>query len=187
MLSWFFNYFTPMRPTHLLVGLGNPGPKYNNTRHNVGWWFLDALHTQYSGTDWKLEKKHQALLSTIDVDGKVYTLVKPQTFMNASGNSVLSLVAYYDIPQENICIIYDDIDLDVGVTRFKQQGSGGTHNGMRDIVTKLNESIPRLRIGVGRPTNGEDLSNFVLGTFSPNDKQVIETALQGAVSLDWLL
>jgi PTH1 family peptidyl-tRNA hydrolase len=185
MFNWLFTTKN-MKPTFLLVGLGNPGTKYKETRHNVGWWFIDELQKEYDGSEWKFDKKHQAFLSTVSVNGNNYTLVKPQTFMNLSGDSVQSLVAYYNMEQENLCIIYDDIDLEPGVTRFRKQGSGGTHNGMRDIVSKLNEHVARFRIGVGRPLNGEDLSNFVLSGFAPNDKQLVLKSITEAISLDWL-
>ena len=154
---------------YAIIGLGNPEGRYIGTRHNIGFQVLDYF-SQVEGIEIN-KKKHNALIGEGFIDGKKVMLVKPQTYMNLSGESVLEIIRYYNIPLENILIIYDDIDLDVGRIRMRSKGSAGTHNGMRSIVDGLaSNQISRLRIGIGRPER-QDLSSFVLSKFTIQEKE----------------
>lgn len=158
----------------LIVGLGNPGSKYVNTRHNVGFEMLDAIASYY---DIKVKKlKSRALIGEGKICGKSVVLVKPQTYMNLSGESVGALCSFYKIPPQNIIIIYDDISLDTAKLRIRSKGSAGGHNGMKSIIQHLKtDEFPRIRVGIGAP-NG-DLADYVLDNFSKSEtKDLIEIA-----------
>ena len=146
----------------LIVGLGNPGKNYENTYHNMGFMALDFYIKSKGVTLTK--KKGNALIYEGPINGKKVILAKPQTFMNLSGTSVASLVASFKIEPSKALVIYDDIDLEQGAVRFRNSGSAGTHNGMKDVVKDLNTtSIPRVRIGVGQDlVKGRDLADYVL-------------------------
>lgn len=165
--------------TYVIVGLGNPGKKYATTRHNVGFLALDSLAMD---SDIQITKiKHKALLGEGRIAGKKVVLVKPQTYMNKSGESVQELVNFYKIPLENLIVIYDDIDLDPGRLRIRKKGSGGSHNGMRNIIRLLgDDGFPRIRIGVGKPPEGQDLASFVLSQFHDDEKRDVADAVENA-------
>lgn len=150
----------------VIVGLGNPGKTYEKTVHNLGFMALDYFADK-NGFNFN-KNKFSATIAEGNIDGEKVILVKPQTFMNLSGKSVEEVRNLYKLNTENILIISDDIDLDFGVLRLRAKGSAGTHNGLRDIVQKIGENFPRIRIGAGRPESG-DLANFVLSKIS-NDK-----------------
>ena len=152
----------------LIVGLGNPDGKYNNTWHNVGFSALDFFANKN-----KIKIAKSKCRSLIFV-GDDYMLAKPQTYMNLSGDAVLELKKYFKIPLENILIILDDIDLPRGKIRYRQTGSAGTHNGLRDIVNKVGET-PRIRIGVGRDEK-MDLKDFVLSYIDPESKEILNSS-----------
>ncbi len=161
----------------VIVGLGNPGRQYENTRHNAGFMAIDALAEKYGiSVD---TKKHKALIGKGVIAGRKVTLAKPQTFMNASGESVRTLVDYYKISEEDeLIVIYDDISLDVGTLRIRKKGSAGGHNGMKSILSHLGHDVfQRVKIGVGEKPKGWDLADYVLGTFSKAEKQLIEECL----------
>ncbi len=165
---------------HIIVGLGNPGKKYANTRHNIGFELIDYIARQHSV---KVEKlKHKALIGEFNVEGEKIVLVKPQTFMNLSGDAVLSLVNYYDLDLEKLVVVYDDIDIAMGNVRIRKTGSAGSHNGMKDIIYKLkDDKFPRIRIGIGKPENNNiDLKNFVLSGYSKEDVPKMEEAVINA-------
>lgn len=149
---------------YIIVGLGNPGKKYDATRHNVGFDCMDYLAKKY---DIKLNKiKHKAILGEGNINGEKVILVKPQTFMNLSGETVLSICKYYDLPYENLIVVYDDVDTDFGKLRIRKKGSSGTHNGMRHIIYMIqSEDFPRVRIGIGK-SERIPLRDFVLQKFS---------------------
>lgn len=158
----------------MIVGLGNPGKKYVNTRHNVGFEMLEAVASYY---DIKIKKsKCNALIGEGKIKGKNVVLVKPQTYMNLSGESVGALAKFYKIAPENIIVIYDDVALDVAKLRIRANGSAGGHNGMKNIISHLKtENFPRVRVGVGKPDC--DLVDYVLQDFSKAEtKQLIEVA-----------
>jgi len=163
---------------YIIVGLGNPGRKYEKTRHNVGFVVLDTIAAEY---DIKVNKiKHKALVGEGFISGQKVLLVKPQTFMNLSGNSVREILEYYKVEPENLIVIYDDIDIPCGSLRIRKKGSGGTHNGMRSILYDIeSDQFPRIRIGIGRETR-MDLKDFVLGGFEKEEKKLIEVVVKNA-------
>lgn len=158
---------------YAVIGLGNPGSKYANTKHNVGFNTIDCLAEKY---DVKLSKiKFKAVYGETFIGGEKVILVKPQTYMNNSGISILELIKYTNVPIENIIVIYDDIDIPLGTLRVRKKGSAGSHNGMRSIIYHLkNENFPRVRIGIGKPNKGQDLAHFVINNFSKDDRVIVD-------------
>jgi len=163
----------------VIVGLGNPGKSYENTRHNIGFIALDLLAREH---DIKVNKiKHKALVGEGFISGQKVLLVKPQTYMNLSGSSVREILEYYKVDPENLIVIYDDIDIPSGNLRIRKKGSGGTHNGMKSIIYDIqSEQFPRIRIGIGKETR-MDLKDYVLGGFGKDEKKQIEQAVLHAV------
>ena len=158
----------------LIVGLGNPGEKYSQTRHNIGWLFIDYLSEIY-GID--VEKnKCDALVGETKVNGEKIILAKPLTFMNLSGNAVVKLKKWYKVDNKDILIIFDDIDIPFGTFRYREKGSGGSHNGMKNIVQMLStEEISRLRIGLGGLKHEkQDMADFVLQKFKKDELKNLE-------------
>lgn len=163
----------------IIAGLGNPGTRYHMTRHNVGFDAIDFLAAQYRLTQFK--SKHQALVSEGLIQGEKVMLVKPQTFMNNSGDSLAEILGYYKTEPSRLIVIYDDIDLDVGKLRIRQKGGPGTHNGMRSIVSQLKtEDFPRIRIGIGKPVQQMDLADYVLSRFTPEERTLVNQAIEKA-------
>jgi len=164
----------------VIVGLGNPGKKYENTRHNLGFITVDLL-AEKNGI--KINKiKHKALVGDGIISGQKVVFVKPQTYMNLSGQSVREVMEYYKAEPENLIIIYDDIDIPAGSIRVRKKGSAGTHNGMRSIVYDLQyDYFPRIRIGIGTEKKGV-LRNFVTGGFSKSEKPLLEDAVNRAAA-----
>jgi PTH1 family peptidyl-tRNA hydrolase len=168
----------------LIVGLGNPEPKYDQTRHNIGFAAVDAL-----SRTWQISlvenRKFQGLFgeNTTPNLGKI-RLLKPLTYMNLSGQSVQAVASWYKIPSEAVLVIYDDLDLPLGKTRLRLSGSAGGHNGMKSIISHLNtQDFPRLRIGIGKPkdiANGDDSDtvSYVLGKFSPRETKLMSVVLE---------
>lgn len=153
------------------MGLGNPGDKYALTRHNIGYEVINYLANKYD-VSFKLHLK--AHIGIIHENGEKILLVKPQTFMNLSGESVVQIVNYYQIELEDLFIVYDDIDLDLGKIRIRQKGSAGTHNGMRSIVNGLDsQDMPRLRLGIGKQDN-IPLYSYVLQKFSAEELPIVK-------------
>ena len=166
---------------YIIVGLGNPGDKYAKTRHNVGFNVIDLLAKEYSIDLIKI--KNKALTGEGRVGTEKVILVKPITYMNLSGESVADICNYYNIDLENLIVIYDDIDLDIGKIRIRKKGSGGTHNGMRSIIKCLGSNeFPRVRVGISRPQNGQDLADFVLSRFSKEDEKNLQESYEHAVA-----
>ncbi|HOK42478.1 MAG TPA: aminoacyl-tRNA hydrolase [Thermoclostridium caenicola] len=163
----------------IIAGLGNPGPRYQMTRHNVGFETIDYLAALYRLTQFK--SKHKALVSEGMMQGKKVMLVKPQTFMNNSGESLAEILGYYKAEPTQLIVIYDDIDLEPGKIRIRAKGGLGTHNGMRSIVSHLNtEDFPRVRIGIGKPDPQIDLADYVLGRFTPEERALVNEAIEKA-------
>ena len=163
----------------IIVGLGNPGRKYENTRHNLGFITIDQLAEDLDIRVSRL--KFKSLLGEGRIGTRKVLLVKPQTYMNLSGDAVRQIMDFYKVPVENLLVIYDDFDLDVGAIRMRKFGSAGTHNGMRDIVRKLNsDRFPRIRIGMGTG-NKEELISFVTGGFQKSEVPILEQAVRTAV------
>ena len=162
----------------LIVGLGNPGPEYEHTRHNAGFWFLDALNPS---APFRAEKKFHGEVARLHVDGQEVWLLKPDTFMNRSGQAVLALAQFYKIGLEHILVVHDDLDLPPGVARLKQGGGHGGHNGLRDIISRLGgNGFLRLRLGIGHPGDKRKVHNHVLKKASSDDKIEIERAIERA-------
>lgn len=160
----------------LIVGLGNPDKKYLNTYHNVGFSVLDKLADKLSLNI--KDKECKALTATKFINGEKVVFAKPMTYMNLSGEAVRELKGKYKLADEEILIIYDDIDLAVGAIRLRKNGSGGTHNGMRNIVANLGESIPRLRVGIGRPTPPMELVDYVLSDIRGENKAKLDETIE---------
>lgn len=164
----------------LIVGLGNPGSKYVNTRHNCGFRAIDRLAEKLGC---KIDKgKFQGLYGQINYADKKLFLLKPQTYMNNSGVSVLQLSAYFNIPPQRIIVMFDDISLATGRLRIRGEGSAGGHNGIKSIIAQLgSQNFPRVKIGVGgKPSDDQDLADWVLSAFSPSDEKAISEALENA-------
>ncbi|NLO23530.1 MAG: aminoacyl-tRNA hydrolase [Fibrobacter sp.] len=155
----------------LMVGLGNPGVKYEMTRHNAGFMAIDQLAT----ASWKLERN--VLVQKTKIVSKEVILAKPQTYMNLSGAAVQSLLHWYKIPVENLIVFVDDIHLDCGRVRIRKEGSHGGQNGLRDISQKIGTQFTRVRLGVGKKPELWDLSNWVLSRFTKEDFQNFEKIL----------
>lgn len=163
---------------YVIVGLGNPGKKYENTRHNIGFITIDYLADELGIKVNKL--KHKALVGDGKISGQKVLLVKPQTFMNLSGESVREIVSYYKIKMSELIVIYDDIDIDKGAVRIRKKGSAGTHNGMRSIIYNLgDDNFPRVRIGIGKEEK-IPLVNYVVGGFSKEEVKTMENAVEKA-------
>jgi PTH1 family peptidyl-tRNA hydrolase len=172
----------PDNPLKLIVGLGNPGPQYDSNRHNAGVIFLHHLCKSYSGS-LRGESKFFGEFGTITIAGQDIKLLFPTTFMNHSGKSVAALCHFFKIDVENMLVAYDEIDFDVGVTKFKEGGGHGGHNGIRDIINALGgqRDFYRLRIGVGHPGHKSMVSNHVLGNPSRSEADVIMSNIEDAI------
>ena len=165
----------------LIVGLGNPGREYEKTRHNTGFRAMDILAEKLNAKVDRL--KFQGLYTQVNYGGKKLFLLKPQTYMNLSGRSVLQLSAYFGIPPQRIIVMFDDISLEPGRLRVRAEGSAGGHNGIKSIIGGLNsQSFPRVKIGVGaKPHPDYDLADWVLSNFTgPEDKLITEAAARAA-------
>ena len=174
---------TPLGPPEwLVVGLGNPGDKYELTRHNVGFLALDTLACKHNISVKNL--KFKALCGEAVIACKNVMLLKPQTFMNLSGEAVSAAAKFYKIPNEKIIVIYDDVSLTCGKVRIRAKGSAGGHNGIKSIISLTRSDVfPRIKIGVGAPPHPEyDLADWVLGTFDDDDKKLIIPAIDRAVN-----
>ena len=166
--------------TWLIVGLGNPGSAYDRTRHNAGFRAIDVL-AESLGCN--IDKgKFQGLYGQTSYNGKKLLLLKPQTFMNLSGRSVLQLSAYFQIPPQRIIVLFDDISLEPGRLRIRGDGSAGGHNGIKSIIGELgSQDFPRVKIGVGaKPHPEQDLADWVLSTFSAGEEKALQTSLPKA-------
>ena len=172
---------------YIIVGLGNPGKKYENTRHNVGFTTVDLLADRLNTN--VIKKKFDALIGEGSLAGEKIVIIKPQTYMNLSGESIIQALKWYKINLSNLLIIYDDVDLEVGTIRIRARGSAGTHNGMRSIVDFINsEDFPRIRVGIGMPPNPDyELANYVLSRFSQSEDEDIKTAIGNAADATYLI
>lgn len=164
---------------YVIAGLGNPGKKYANTRHNMGFITIDQLAEKH---DIKVDKvKFKALVGEGRIAGQKVLLVKPQTYMNLSGESIQEVMHFYKLEPEELIVIYDDLDLEAGALRLRKFGSAGTHNGMRSVVQHLgSDRFPRIRLGIGNQGK-KDIIDFVIGGFSKDEVPVLEEAVTNAV------
>ena len=165
---------------YIIAGLGNPGGKYEKTKHNMGFQVIDLLADKYHIE--MNQKKHKAICGTGIIEGVKVLLLKPQTFMNLSGESIRDAVDFYKIdPETELIVIYDDIDLEPGQLRIRKQGSAGGHNGIKDIIRQLGtEKFLRIKVGVGAKPKGWDLADHVLGRFSTEDRKLVDEAIAKA-------
>jgi PTH1 family peptidyl-tRNA hydrolase len=162
---------------YIIAGLGNPGGRYENTKHNMGFVVIDLLAERHGAKVNKI--RHKALTGEVLIHGKKALLVKPQTYMNLSGESVRAAAEYYKTPADRVLVIYDDIDVPIGGVRIRKAGGPGSHNGMRSVVACLGrEDFPRLRVGIndGRGARGEALADYVLDGFRKQDAGAVEEA-----------
>lgn len=161
---------------YLIVGLGNPGRRYEETRHNVGFMTLDRLADKLGIAINRI--KFKGLYGQGNYKGEKVILLKPQTYMNLSGESVMPFVNYYQIPIENVIVIVDDVDIEFGRVRVRKKGSPGTHNGLKSITQLLGDSnFPRIKIAVGQKPSYMDLAAYVLGKFTDNEKDILDKEL----------
>ena len=165
---------------YIIVGLGNPKKEYDNTRHNIGFDVIDVLADKNRiGVS---EKKHKALIGKGIIAGQKVVLVKPQTFMNLSGESVREVIDYYKMDEESeLIVISDDISLDVGQLRIRKKGSAGGHNGLKNIILHLgHDKFQRIKMGVGEKPKNYDLADYVLGHFSKEERVVMDESVLDA-------
>lgn len=164
---------------YIIAGLGNPGKQYENTRHNVGFCVIDILADRMGVcVD---EKKHKALCAKGVLEGEKLVLLKPQTFMNLSGESVRAAADFYKVEPEKILVIYDDVSLEPGQLRIRGKGSSGGHNGIKNIIAHLGtQEFPRVRVGVGEKPGRMDLTDYVLGRFSQGEQKMMDEAFRAA-------
>lgn len=165
---------------YIIAGLGNPGKQYELSRHNAGFLCIDILANRYS---FKTDRiKFNALCADVMISSKRCLVMRPQTYMNLSGDAVKAAADFYKIPSDHVIIIYDDIDLPVGALRIRRKGSAGGHNGIKSIIAQLGtDEFPRLKIGVGaKPDPDYDLKDYVLGTFSKADQEILKTTMAKA-------
>ena len=160
---------------YLIIGLGNPGKEYENTRHNMGFKAIDALACD-TGIDVSKSKFH-ALIGRGNIAGEKVILCKPQTYMNLSGIAARECAMYFDIPRENVIVVYDDLDLPIEAIRIRKSGGPGTHNGMKSVVQQLGiTDFPRIRIGVGAAKENEDIINRVIGKVPKSEQALLDSA-----------
>ena len=162
----------------VVAGLGNPGRKYEKTRHNMGFWAVDRLAEK---NDIKIKKiKHKALIGDGIISGEKVLLVKPQTYMNLSGESLREIVDYYNVDLSRLLVIYDDFDIEAGSLRIRKKGSAGSHNGMKSIINQLgSQDFPRIRVGIGSGKK-DDLISYVIGGVTKGEKELLEDSLTRA-------
>lgn len=159
----------------LIVGLGNPGPKYKNTRHNVGWWSIDDL-AENSGVQLKSSSANSESAEA-KLDNVTVLLVRPLTYVNRSGDAIRHLMRKHHIETDHLIVIYDDLNLEPGKVRIRSKGGAGGHNGMKSVISSLGtEEFTRIRIGVGRPASSSEQVDYVLGTMAPQERKVVRDA-----------
>jgi PTH1 family peptidyl-tRNA hydrolase len=166
----------------LIVGLGNPGPDYETTRHNAGFWFVEHLANRFNG-QFRKETKFSGEACKVRIAGEDVWLLKPTTFMNRSGQAVRQISNFYKIPVEAILVVHDELDLDPGTVRLKRGGGHGGHNGLRDLVSHMGKDFARLRIGVGHPGHKDKVVNFVLARAGKQEQQQIDEAIDEAITV----
>ncbi len=171
---------------YIIAGLGNPGKKYEKTRHNMGFLVLDELASAHEIKIGRI--KHKALIGEGRIAGEKVVLVKPQTYMNLSGESLREVVKYYNVPDKNLIVIYDDLDLETGTLRIRKKGSAGSHNGMKSVIYQLQtDEFPRIRIGIGE-SGGLDRKDFVTAKVADAEAELLaETIRNAARAIDCII
>lgn len=164
----------------VVVGLGNPGPGYEKTRHNVGFWVVERLAKRWGSQISR--RAHRSLVGEAFLGGETVLLVKPQTFMNRSGEAVVRLRDFYHLPPSGFIVVHDDMDLAIGRIRVRENGGPGGHWGVESVIAALGaRDFPRIKVGIGRPPAGEDPVDFVLHPFTPVEEESIFLAVERAV------
>ena len=164
---------------YLIVGLGNPGKEYEFTRHNMGFNVINKLSNKY-GIEVN-KKKFDGLCGDGMIEGEKVILLKPQTYMNLSGKSIVQVVNFYKIPLENVIVIYDDIDIEPGLIRIRKKGSSGSHNGMKSVIAELGSGeFMRVRVGIGKPKYDGDMINYVIGAVPEEEQKELEKGVEKA-------
>lgn len=166
-------------PLKLIVGLGNPGPRYEQTRHNAGFWFVDLLAARAGGR-FVLESKYQGELARIVLCGDELRLLKPQTFMNLSGQSAGAVARFFKLTPEQVLVAHDELDLPPGTVRLKRGGGHGGHNGLRDLIRQFGADFWRLRIGIGHPGHRDQVTDYVLTRAPAAEETLIRDTLNDA-------
>ena len=170
----------------LIAGLGNPGPAYEDTRHNIGFTAIDAIAEQFSFPSFSA--KSSSLISSKILNSYKITLIKPQTFMNLSGDALSKAIHFYKIDLDNLIVIHDDLDLALAKIKMKIGGGSGGHNGIKSIDQHLGPNYYRLRIGIGKPGHQKDVSNFVLDKFAKDEEVIMQEVIKNVVdNLELLL
>jgi PTH1 family peptidyl-tRNA hydrolase len=167
-------------PLQIVVGLGNPGPEHRLTRHNAGFWFVDALARAH-GAPFRPHARYQGEIAKVTMEGSELILLKPQTYMNRSGLSIRALVDYVKAPVSEVLVVHDELDLPAGVARLKFGGGHGGHNGLRDTVTHCGPDFWRMRLGIGHPGDKSQVIDYVLQRASAADEQAILASVESAV------
>mgnify|MGYP004525752077 FL=1 len=164
---------------YIIVGLGNPGREYEQTKHNVGFRVIDKLADKYNIDVTKF--KHKAFTGDGMINGKKVFLVKPQTYMNLSGESVKEVMSFYKVPIENLIVVFDDISLPMSMIRLREKGSAGGHNGIKNIISHMGtDGFARVKVGIGEKPNGWDLADYVLAKFNKDEEPLIEAGIDKA-------
>jgi PTH1 family peptidyl-tRNA hydrolase len=163
-------------PLRLIVGLGNPGPEHQATRHNAGFWFVDVLARRHGG-EFRDYRKYSGETARVSIGAEEIVLLKPTTYMNRSGLSIRQLSEFYKIAADDILVAHDELDLTVGSVRLKHGGGHGGHNGLRDAIAHIGESFWRLRLGIGHPGNKTDVIDYVLTRAPRSEEDLIMEAV----------
>lgn len=165
---------------YLIVGLGNPEEDYSKTRHNMGFNVINKIAKKYTIEINK--KKFDSLYGEGIIENEKVILLKPQTYMNLSGKAIIQVVNFYKIPLENICVIYDDMDIEPGIIKIRKKGGAGSHNGMKSVVAELNsEDFARIRVGIGTPKFKDDSINYVIGAIPEEEVKILDEGTTKAV------
>ena len=181
MILSFLPFFKQRGDKNMIIiaGLGNPGKQYDKTKHNVGFWVIDKLAKEYNIEVTKF--KHKALIGEGNIAGKKVLLVKPQTYMNLSGESIREIIKFYKVPLEQFYVIYVDTSLPLSNVRIREKGSAGGHNGIKNIIAHLGTDIfLRIKVGIGEKPNGWDLADYVLAPFSKDEEPLILSGVDKA-------
>lgn len=171
-----------MTPIRLIVGLGNPGKEYAETRHNAGFWFVDEV-ARKANVALRSESRFHGLAARAEVSKHDVWLLEPQTYMNVSGQSVQALASYYKIAPEEMLVVHDELDLPPGTARLKLGGGAGGHNGLKDIIAHLGQEFWRLRVGIGHPGNRDQVADYVLHRPSAEDDALIRESLDKSLKV----
>ncbi len=172
-----------MTAIQLVVGLGNPGSKYEQTRHNAGFWFVDEI-ARHCNTQFRSESKYKSEVARCSIAGEDLRLQKPMDFINCSGMPVAALAGFYQIPRSAVLVVHDDLDLPVGTIKLKKGGGHGGHNGLRDLISHLGgKDFLRLRVGIGHPGDRDDVIGYVLKAPSRDDRLLIDQLTDEAMKV----